>query len=101
MGYFTDPLHDDFSTWILGFAPYSGGDVGEIAQPFVLEFQAGQVPFGNLARVPSVAVCATQLHRRVVVHGQTIGVRVTAEAPDTLPVDLAQRLVRRRRRGRT
>ncbi len=31
MSYFTDPLHDEFSTWILGFAPYGGGDVGEVA----------------------------------------------------------------------
>ena len=29
---FTDPLHDEFSTWILGFAPYGGGDVGEVEQ---------------------------------------------------------------------
>jgi pimeloyl-ACP methyl ester carboxylesterase len=30
MGTFADPLHDEFAGWILGFAPYGGGDVGEI-----------------------------------------------------------------------
>ena len=32
MPMFADPVHDEFSTWILGFAPYGGGDVGEVAQ---------------------------------------------------------------------
>ena len=27
---FTDPLHDEFASWALGFAPYGGGDVGEV-----------------------------------------------------------------------
>lgn len=31
MSCYTDPLHDEFSTWNLGFAPYGGGDVGEVA----------------------------------------------------------------------
>jgi len=30
MQMFDDPLHDQFGTWILGFAPYGGGDVGEV-----------------------------------------------------------------------
>ena len=30
MPLFADPLHDEFSAWILGFAPYGGGDVGEV-----------------------------------------------------------------------
>ena len=33
MRIFTDPLHDEFGTWILGFAPYGGGDVGEVELP--------------------------------------------------------------------
>ncbi len=41
MSYFTDPLHDEFSSWLLGFAPYGGGDVGEIA------FLASQVTEGD------------------------------------------------------
>ena len=32
MPMFADPVHDEFSTWILGFAPYGGGDVGEVEQ---------------------------------------------------------------------
>src|SRR3954447_7271198 len=32
MAMFDDPLHDEFATWILGFAPYGGGDVGEVDQ---------------------------------------------------------------------
>lgn len=32
MPMFDDPLHDEFGTWILGFAPYGGGDVGEVEQ---------------------------------------------------------------------
>ena len=32
MAMFDDPLHDEFGTWILGFAPYGGGDVGEVEQ---------------------------------------------------------------------
>jgi alpha-beta hydrolase superfamily lysophospholipase len=27
---FSDPLHDEFASWVLGFAPYGGGDVGEV-----------------------------------------------------------------------
>jgi pimeloyl-ACP methyl ester carboxylesterase len=38
---FDDPLHDEFSSWILGFAPYGGGDVGEVEQ------LATQVPAGD------------------------------------------------------
>jgi len=30
MALFPDPLHDEFASWILGFAPYGGGDVGEV-----------------------------------------------------------------------
>lgn len=30
MQFFDDPLHDEFGTWALGFAPYGGGDVGEV-----------------------------------------------------------------------
>jgi pimeloyl-ACP methyl ester carboxylesterase len=27
---FSDPVHDEFAAWALGFAPYGGGDVGEV-----------------------------------------------------------------------
>ena len=30
MAYFDDPVHDEFASWILGLAPYGGGDVGEV-----------------------------------------------------------------------
>ncbi len=30
MPMFTDPLHDEFASWALGFAPYGGADVGEV-----------------------------------------------------------------------
>ncbi len=30
MPFFTDPLHDEFSSWLLGLAPYGGADVGEV-----------------------------------------------------------------------
>jgi hypothetical protein len=30
MPLFSDPVHDDFASWILGFAPYGGGDAGEV-----------------------------------------------------------------------
>ncbi len=32
MPIFDDPLHESFAEWILGFAPYGGGDVGEVLQ---------------------------------------------------------------------
>src|SRR3954468_17801962 len=32
MATFDDPLHDEFGTWILGFAPYGGGYDGEVEQ---------------------------------------------------------------------
>jgi hypothetical protein len=38
---FDDPLHDEFGSWILGFAPYGGGDVGEV------EHLATQVKAGD------------------------------------------------------
>jgi len=38
---FADPLHDEFASWILGFAPYGGGDVGEV------QLLAGQVKAGD------------------------------------------------------
>src|SRR5688572_28620100 len=41
MQLFGDPAHNDFATWALGFAPYGGGDVGEI------QLLATQVPTGN------------------------------------------------------
>lgn len=41
MAIFDDPLHDEFGTWILGFAPYGGGDVGEV------EYLATQVTAGD------------------------------------------------------
>ena len=34
MPIFDDPLHDEFGSWILGFAPYGGGDVGEVERAF-------------------------------------------------------------------
>ena len=30
MTLFSDPLHDEFASWALGFAPYGGADVGEV-----------------------------------------------------------------------
>lgn len=30
MPLFADPLHDEFASWALGFAPYGGADVGEV-----------------------------------------------------------------------
>jgi pimeloyl-ACP methyl ester carboxylesterase len=30
MATFADPLHDEFASWLLGFAPYGGADMGEI-----------------------------------------------------------------------
>jgi hypothetical protein len=41
MPFFEDPLHDEFGSWILGFAPYGGGDVGEV------EYLASQVTPGD------------------------------------------------------
>jgi len=38
---FDDPLHDEFGSWNLGFAPYGGGDVGEV------ELLATQVTAGD------------------------------------------------------
>ncbi|HMG25726.1 MAG TPA: hypothetical protein VKH36_02830 [Acidimicrobiia bacterium] len=31
MSLFKDPLHEEFASWALGFAPYGGADVGELA----------------------------------------------------------------------
>ena len=28
---FKNPLHEEFGMWALGFAPYGGADVGEVA----------------------------------------------------------------------
>ena len=41
MPLFKDPVHDEFSSWVLGFAPYGGGDVGEV------EWLATQVKAGD------------------------------------------------------
>ena len=41
MAIFDDPLHDEFGSWILGFAPYGGGDVGEV------EYLGTQVKAGD------------------------------------------------------
>ena len=41
MPIFDDPLHDEFGSWNLGFAPYGGGDVGEV------EYLATQVKAGD------------------------------------------------------
>ncbi|GIH02588.1 hypothetical dipeptidyl aminopeptidase/ acylaminoacyl-peptidase related protein [Rhizocola hellebori] len=30
MALFADPVHDEFAGWALGFAPYGGGDIGEV-----------------------------------------------------------------------
>ncbi len=38
---FDDPLHDEFASWVLGFVPYGGGDVGEV------EALASQVKAGD------------------------------------------------------
>jgi hypothetical protein len=40
MPLFDDPLHDEFGSWILGFAPYGGGDVGEVER-LATQVQAG------------------------------------------------------------
>ena len=37
---FSDPVHDEFGSLILGFAPYGGGDVGEV-QALSLEVREG------------------------------------------------------------
>lgn len=37
---FSDPVHDEFASLILGFAPYGGGDVGEV-QELSLEVKEG------------------------------------------------------------
>jgi alpha-beta hydrolase superfamily lysophospholipase len=37
---FGDPVHDEFASWSLGFAPYGGGDVGEL-QALVPEVKPG------------------------------------------------------------
>ena len=41
MSRFDDPLHDEFASWALGFAPYGGADVGEV------DLLAGQVKPGD------------------------------------------------------
>ena len=41
MPLFKDPVHDEFASWVLGFAPYGGGDVGEV------EWLATQVKAGD------------------------------------------------------
>jgi alpha-beta hydrolase superfamily lysophospholipase len=51
---FSDPLHDEFASLILGFAPYGGGDVGEV-QALALQVKEGDDSsffdaFVNLAR---------------------------------------------------
>ncbi|HEX3460947.1 MAG TPA: hypothetical protein VHT49_08580 [Acidimicrobiales bacterium] len=38
--FFSDPVHDEFGSLILGFAPYGGGDVGEV-QALALEVGNG------------------------------------------------------------
>jgi acetyl esterase/lipase len=30
MATFSDPLHDEFASWLLGLAPYGGADIGEV-----------------------------------------------------------------------
>lgn len=37
--FFSDPVHDEFASLMLGFAPYGGGDVGEVQQ-LALEVKA-------------------------------------------------------------
>lgn len=37
---FSDPVHEDFASWALGFAPYGGGDVGEL-QAIAKQVKAG------------------------------------------------------------
>ena len=41
MSLFADPVHEEFATWALGFAPYGGADYGE------LQVIAGQVKAGD------------------------------------------------------
>ena len=41
MSLFADPVHEEFSAWALGFAPYGGADYGE------LQVIAGQVKAGD------------------------------------------------------
>jgi pimeloyl-ACP methyl ester carboxylesterase len=40
MIFFSDPLHDEFASALLGFAPYGGGDFGEL-EALALEVKAG------------------------------------------------------------
>jgi alpha-beta hydrolase superfamily lysophospholipase len=37
---FSDPVHDEFASWVLGLAPYGGGDVGEV-QALATQVKAG------------------------------------------------------------
>lgn len=37
---FSDPVHEDFASWALGFAPYGGGDIGEL-QAIAKQVKAG------------------------------------------------------------
>jgi alpha-beta hydrolase superfamily lysophospholipase len=41
MALFEDAVHDEFASWVLGFVPYGGGDVGEV------EALASQVKAGD------------------------------------------------------
>src|ERR1044072_4883881 len=41
MGFFTDPLHDEFTEMMMGMAPYGGADLGEV------EAMAKQVQDGD------------------------------------------------------
>src|SRR5262245_34518746 len=40
MPWFGDPLHEEFSEWLLGFAPYGAADVGEV-QLLATQVKAG------------------------------------------------------------
>ena len=41
MTLFSDPIHEEFADWVLGLAPYGGGDVGEV------QLLASQVKAGD------------------------------------------------------
>lgn len=74
MGLFEDPVHDDFGSWTLGFAPYAGGDYGEVRQ------LASQVTPGDDA---SFAAAFRALAERRIQEADTLAARGrTASARD-------------------
>jgi len=79
--------------WLRGFwdSPHSSGyrgtRCGQIASRLYSNFQTGQPPFWELARIASMAVRTTELYSRVIVHGKPRSVSVWHRTTHTLPVD--------------